>query len=211
LNAHTHILGGLAVAGVAISVGVPHPVTLALASGFGALVPDWDHPHSTIGRWIPWPSVSQSRGPHVPPAVGRVGFPHAIWHRHQAHSLVGMTLAEGAFTVIALILWMVIRGVGHGFLPVLTFPTFWVFVGLFLGGFSHLALDAFNDTPQWWLWPFSQKGFRWPLHAPVKRIDAPVSLALTVVVLLLAWHVGHLPLAHLLSPSHSVAGLLKIR
>ncbi|MCL5116446.1 MAG: metal-dependent hydrolase [Firmicutes bacterium] len=198
MNAHTHVLGGLAVAGLAISVGVPHPVTLAVASGFGGLVPDWDHPHSTIGRWIPWPAVSHSRGPYLPPAVGRVGFLHPIWHRHQAHSIVGTAAADVVFALLAFVVWMVLRGAGHGFLARFTFPIPWVLLGLFLGGLSHLALDGFNETEQWWLWPFSKKGFRWPIHAPVKRIDAPVSLALTVVVLLLAWHVGHMPMLRLM-------------
>ena len=196
MNAHTHILGGLAAAGLAISAGLPHPVTLAVASGFGGLVPDWDHPYSTIGRWIPWPAVSHSRGPYLPPAVGRVGFPHPIWHRHQAHSPVGVALSTIVVVLLTLMAWALIRRSDVGLLAALHLRILWVAVGVYLGGLSHLALDGFNDTPQWWAWPFTTKEFRWPIHASVKRIDAPVSLALTMVVALLAWHVGHLPAMH---------------
>jgi membrane-bound metal-dependent hydrolase YbcI (DUF457 family) len=41
MQGRTHILGGLAAAGVALSLGLGHPMTLVLAGGFGGLVPDW--------------------------------------------------------------------------------------------------------------------------------------------------------------------------
>lgn len=188
MNGHTHILGGVVAAGLALSMGVPHPVTLVAAGSFGGLVPDWDHPHSTIGRWIPWPAVSRSRGPHVPPAVGRVGFPHAIWHRHQAHSLVAITLSTLILTLVGAVGFGFLKGASHGFLPALHYPTLWVALGLFLGSASHLALDGFNETPQWWAWPLSRQGFRWPIHGPVRRTDSLAFLILMGVVVLLAWH-----------------------
>lgn len=80
----------------------------------------------------------------------------------------------------------------------MTYPTPWIGFGLALGGLSHLFLDGFNQSRQWWAWPFSHRGFRWPLHAPVKRTDAPTSLLLTICGIWLAWHVGHLPAYHFL-------------
>lgn len=200
MNAHTHILGGLAAAGLALSAGLPHPVILAVASGLGGLAPDWDHPGSTFGRWVPWPAVSRSRGPHLPPAVGRRGWPHNIWHRHQAHSVAGVALASVVLTALTAAIWAFVRSHSAGLLDSMTFPTLWAALGLFLGGLSHLALDGFNETPQWWLWPFSRREFRWPWHAPARHIDGPASLALTVLTMLLAWHLRWLPplrLAHL--------------
>lgn len=188
MNAHTHILGGLVVAGLALSVGMPHPVTLVAASGFGGLVPDWDHPHSTIGRWIPWPSVSQSRGPHAPPAVGRAGYPHAIWHRHQAHSLVAVGVASGILALLGDLTWGLVQHASHGIFSGLSYPFWWVLVGLIFGGISHLLLDGFNQTPQWWLWPFSRRGFRWPIHGSVRRTDSRAFLILMGLVVLLGWH-----------------------
>lgn len=191
MNAHTHVLGGLVVAGLAVSAGVPHPVTLAVSSGFGGLIPDWDHPGSTVGRWLPWPAVSHSRGPYLPPAVGRVGFPKPIWHRHQAHSIVGVAIADVVVAVMVVVLWMMVRSASHGWLGGLHLPIVWVLLGLFMGSLSHLALDGFNETPQWWFWPFSRQGHRWRWHAPLKQIDAFASLVLTVVGVALFWHLGH--------------------
>lgn len=199
MNAHTHWLGGLAAAGVALSLGAAHPVTLVVASGLGGLVPDWDHPGSMVGRWVPWPALTQSRGPQVPPRVGRRGWPHPIWHRQQAHSLVGVAIASGVLTLLAAALWHGLRPVGPALFAGLTFPAPWIFGGLWLGCLSHLALDGFNQTPQWWLWPFTRHGFRWPWHAPVRQIDALASLVLTVGLVLLAWHLGRLPLRQWLS------------
>ena len=71
MNAHTHVLGGLAAAGLAISFGVSHPLPLALASGLGGLVPDGDHPGSTIGRWVPWPTAWRSRDHSMPAGFAR--------------------------------------------------------------------------------------------------------------------------------------------
>lgn len=188
MQGRTHVLGGLAAAGLALSLGLGHPVTLVLAGGFGGLLPDWDHPHSTLGRFIPWPAVSHSRGPHAPPAVGRAGFPHPIWHRHQAHSLIGMTATVGVFTGLAVVLWQILGAHIPGLAAHVACPWLWIALGLWLGSLSHLVLDGFNQERQWWLWPFSRQGFRWPVHAPVQRIDGLVSLGLTVVVVLLAWH-----------------------
>lgn len=70
------------------------------------------------------------------------------------------------------------------------YPAAWIFFGLLLGCVSHLVLDGFNQTRQWWLWPFSLQGFRWPLHATVQRSDAVAALLLTLVVLGLVWHLG---------------------
>lgn len=177
MKGHTHILGGLA-AGLALATVTGHAIPLAAAAGFGGLIPDWDHPHSTLGRWIPWPTVERPRGPQLPPAVGRVGFPHPIWHRHQAHSLVGSALAVG----VTLLLVAGVAGVLHAVLP-----WRWIALGLYAGCLSHLALDACNQTPQWWLWPLSRRGFRWPWHAPVARIDGLASLLLTGIDVWLLW------------------------
>lgn len=178
MRGYTHILGGIA-AGLALATAVGHTPTLVLAAGFGGLVPDWDHPHSLIGRWIPWPAVSHSRGPQIPPEVGRWGWPHPIWHRHQAHSIIGAALASG-------IVW----GILAGLLTIIHGPHMsdWVGIGVFLGALSHLFLDAFNNTPQWWLWPMSRRGFRWPVHGPVARTDAIASLCLLGVIGTLVWH-----------------------
>ena len=68
-------------------------------------------------------------------------------------------------------------------------PAFrWLVTGLVLGGVSHLVLDGFNDERQWWLWPLTRHGFRWPFHASVRHIDAIASAALTVLDVALLLH-----------------------
>ncbi len=116
----------------------------------------------------------------------------------QAHSPVGVTLSTIVVVLLMLLAWTLIRRSDVGLLAALHLRILWVALDVYLGGLSHLALDGFNDTPQWWAWPFATEEFRWPIRASVKRIDAPVSLALTVVVALLAWHVGHLSVMHLI-------------
>lgn len=183
----THLLGGLA-AGVVLLPHVGDPLTLLAAATFGGLIPDWDHPRSLLGRWIPWPAVSHSRGPSAPPAVGRVGWPHTIWHRHQAHSVVGLALAIGVLTG----LWMLLAH--WHWIPGLGWPV-WL-LGLGAGGLSHLILDGFNIEGQWWLWPVSRHGFRWPIHGSVRRVDALAFWGL--VVLLAVLHRWWVPTALLL-------------
>ena len=206
MNAHTHIVGGLVAAELLLMAGLgAHPVTLLVAGGFGGLLPDWDHPHSTLGHWIPWPAVSHSRGPSLPPEVGRRGWPHPIWHRHQAHSLLGLLLAS-------LVCLGLTAGTFFGLVSVVArhFPAlrpdmdswrflgWWIWGGLFVGGLSHLILDGFNESRQWWLWPFSRRGFRWPLHASVQQTDSWAFLLLVGFGVVLAWHLGHFPQIHTL-------------
>lgn len=185
-------------AGVALSLGfTAHPLTLLVASGFGGLVPDWDHPYSTLGRYVPWPAISRSRDPQIPPDLGRRGWPHPIWHRHQAHSLIGLLLASSICLGLAAsfffgVLWFIRTHVPalFPFVPSWHFLSGWILAGVLLGGFSHLILDGFNQTPQWWLWPFSRHGFRWPWHAPVRHADAWTFLILVGCGLVLLWHLG---------------------
>lgn len=180
----THLLGGLT-AGVLLLNHVGDPLTLLSAATFGGLLPDWDHPRSLLGRWIHWPAVAHSRGPSAPPAVGRAGWPHAIWHRHQAHSVVGLSLAVAAITGA----WL---GLAHlHWFPSL--PWFVFILSLLAGGLSHLFLDGFNQEGQWWGWPISRHGFRWPIHGPVRTVDALAFWILVVVLVLLhALWVPHL-------------------
>lgn len=76
--ARSHVaVGGAAWAGIASLGGAPvEPVGLALAA-LGALLPDIDHPHSWVGRRVPWLSW---------PLAAVLG------HRGVTHSLVAIAL-----------------------------------------------------------------------------------------------------------------------
>lgn len=174
----THLVGG-AVAGVLAVHLTAAPLTFIAASAFGGLVPDWDHPRSLLGRWIPWPTVAHSRGPQAPPAVGRWGWPHKIWHRHQAHSLVGITIA----TILLTAAW----GLACPLFPWHGAPWFDLAAGLELGALSHLFLDGFNQERQWWAWPLSRKGWRWPLHARVHVADTLAFWGLIGILCVTQW------------------------
>lgn len=173
MTGRTHLLGALAAAAWVVP-WTGHPLTVALSAMAGGLLPDWDHPHSTLGRWIPWPSVEAAQGPGRPPRVGRAGWPHPIWHRHQAHSVA----LAGALTGAAAAGAAIARAHGWGPLPG---P---LALGLAVGQLSHLFLDGFNETRQWWGWPFTRRGFRWPVHAPVRGVDP---LAFLGCAALAAW------------------------
>jgi inner membrane protein len=153
-----------AVAGLVwMHVGGGAVVPAMAAGAFGGLLPDWDHPRSWIGRWVPWPAITHARGPSAPPAVGRRGWPHPIWHRHQAHSVVGVALAVGVLAAGWALLHLAVPALPD-LMPALLVSTF-------IGGLSHLVLDGFNVERQWWAWPLSHRGFRWPVHARIQRAD----------------------------------------
>lgn len=195
MRGFTHELAGV----LAASLWIPHtthPVLLLGAAAFGSLVPDVDHPRSTLGRWIPWPAVSHSRGPQAPPAVGRQGFPHPIWHRHQFHSVAAVVTLSGLIALAAHGL------VGHRAWLDGPWPFATLFTGLLIGGGSHLVLDGFNQETQWWFWPVTRHGFRWPVHFREAAIDGAIRLALVAGMVwrglawwpvLSAWVLSRLP------------------
>jgi inner membrane protein len=49
----THLAFGLAVVGIAGHAGLPLETSVIVAAGIGSLLPDIDHPHSKIARYVP--------------------------------------------------------------------------------------------------------------------------------------------------------------
>lgn len=111
------------------------------AAAFAALLPDADHPHSLVGRWVPLPAEYQSRGPVAPPRVGRrIPFANVvIWHRGPTHSL----LAAGIATVLgALVYWPIALAVLAGYL-------------------SHIAVDLTNQSRVQVFWLIRKGKLSW--------------------------------------------------
>ncbi len=164
MNASSHLLFAWDL-GVLVTIHDPvlHPLVSVAALSLGALWPDLDHPTSTLGRWLPWPAAHQSRGPRIPPRVGRLFWPHPIWHRGPWHSLAFISLSALALSLL-LRTWLPWPAV------------FWPFV---LGGLSHLLLDNVNHEPMEWLAPWKK---RWRLPLPAFSSSARV-YSLTALLL----------------------------
>lgn len=87
-------LGAAAAIPLALLAGPGWGIPLALAGAVGGLLPDIDHPHSTLGRWVPWPAVAVENRRTGFVAHGRRWFGgHTVWHRHETHSLGAAAIA----------------------------------------------------------------------------------------------------------------------
>lgn len=142
------------------------------AGALGGLLPDLDHPDSSIGRWLPWPAMRE--GPH---RVGRWRPGRVIWHRDEVHSL-------GAAAIAAALAGVAI-GQAHTWLLV---GAAWVAaIGVVLGYLSHLGADLLSPTPQMLLWPLSRPRWRprWLPAAAVESVAGRVLEAMASVAALL--------------------------
>ena len=96
-------VGAVAAIPLALLVGTPFAIPLALAGAFGGMLPDIDHPGSTLGRWVPWPAASAQPQRTGFVLRGRRWFGgHTVWHRHETHSLGA---AVTGATLVTLGLW----------------------------------------------------------------------------------------------------------
>ncbi len=172
------MLGACAAVPIAILMGGGLALPVCAAAGaFGGLLPDIDHPHSTLGRWVPWPvaSVENHRTGFI--LHGRAWFGgHTVWHRHETHSVGAAGIA--ALVTLAGLWWSAARlaawSVRHGaHLPVPPgVAGLEIAVGcaaaVLVGYLSHLAADLVNPSPIMLLWPFSRRMIH-PKWAPAIR------------------------------------------
>jgi len=168
LTGSTHaIIGACAAVPVAILAGGHLALPLCAAAGaFGGLLPDIDHPHSTLGRWVPWPGVAVENHHSGFVAHGRRWFGrHTVWHRAETHS-VGAAGMAAVLTMVATWwpMWRLLAWASHLHdLP----PTHLGFAAgglamalaasVLTGYLSHLLADALNVSPQMLWWPFSRR------------------------------------------------------
>jgi inner membrane protein len=172
----SHALVGIAASSaVAVAAGHGLAVPLLALGALAGMLPDIDHPHSDLGRFVPWPSVEvQGKGTFV--RTGRKWFGgHTIWHRGETHSLGAAVVATGLAAASGI--WLAAPGLAQlGWLQ----PG-WAWAGqhpLWLGGVlalvvalgytSHLFADLINPSPQMWGWPVSSK-MRRPRHLPAVK------------------------------------------
>ena len=96
-------LGAAAAIPLALLAGPGWGIPLALAGAVGGLLPDIDHPGSTLGRFVPWPAVTVENHKTAMTIHGRRWFGgHVVWHRHETHSVGAAAMAAVA---TAAILW----------------------------------------------------------------------------------------------------------
>lgn len=152
VNGSTHsVLGadlalGISIAIVAVSGradgAIMRSACLTGGAVLGALLPDIDHPHSTIGHTLffvsyPFAWIAKLF------RKSRSGFlSDAFGHRGMTHSP-----AVAALLLILFLIPAVQRSV----------LLMWLCIGLFVGVVSHLLADMFNPTGVPLLWPISRR------------------------------------------------------
>lgn len=215
------LIGAAAATPVMVVAGPAALIPVAVCGALGGLLPDIDHPHSMLGRWIPWPGYDNGNG-----NCGRWGLFGKIAHRDQMHSVfVGLGFAFAYHWFLNWLLlhipgwllgfesWLVggLNGLlthapqTAGFqLPSLLVMTpqlagtwaLWGAVALFFGFCSHLFADMLNPTPQMLFWPLSGKRWR-PRLLPSFRSSGIISYALETLASAAAlWLMVSLLIAH---------------
>lgn len=193
------VIGGAAGAAVgfllhAAPLGV---VACAAVGALGGLLPDIDHAHSTLGRYVPWPAAERrGRGDFV--AHGRRWFGgRVVWHRGETHSVGAAAIAAlgaagitgwGAWRAAG---WLAARG---------SAPLHPLVLGagagaaLLAGYVSHLVADTVNRSPQMLWWPFKRRMVHppwrgWPEASPAGRTaEAVGEVAAVLLAVALAIH-----------------------
>lgn len=140
----THLVGGVC-AGVLTATWLTQntnfsefallatPLLIA-SSGFGSLLPDIDHPNSKMGR-------------RVKPLSKLIN--KAVGHRGATHTLLAMALVSFALFMLNLSLPVVLQPLGLV-----------VVLGVTIGYFSHLFLDALTPSGVPLFAPFIKKSVR---------------------------------------------------
>ena len=135
--APTHAIYGPAVALIILAVfGVEASFhwTVIFCALLGSVLPDIDHPTSTIGRLVPWISK---------PIERRFG------HRSITHSALGTVVAAIVFLLIVSISITVMQKGVLGFIPDILRLT----AAFTLGYVSHIVLDMLTPRGVELLWP----------------------------------------------------------
>lgn len=137
----------------------------ALAGAVGGLLPDIDHPHSTLGRCVPWPAVETVNHRTGFVAHGRRWFGgRKVWHRGETHSVgasgIAAIVAGGAVWWPSLVAMRALARVRDIGLPPgeVALAMAGMVAGSVLAGYlSHLVADLANVSPQMLWWPFSRR------------------------------------------------------
>ena len=134
MTGKTHLLGGVLFGGayIILTKSVNEMPYILAASAVGSLLPDIDHPGSTISKKN---LATKFTSEIVSGMTKHRGFTHTV-----------------LFAAIVAALPLLIKNIiGSIAVPIA--------IGLFVGIISHLFLDTLNPTGIMWLYPFSRKYF----------------------------------------------------
>ena len=180
-NAHAIISGA---AGAVLATLTYQPLLPSVLFGaVGGLLPDIDHPHSTLGRYVPWPAAAVENHRTGFVANGRRWFGgHTVWHRGETHSVgaVGIATMGAMGTTVGALDWArhtsaLVAALARGGLHL---PGPWeagavVGAAVLVGYLSHLVADLVNVSPQMLWWPFSRRMVHVPhWHGISERSEA---------------------------------------
>jgi inner membrane protein len=154
----THAAIGAAVGAVMAAAAHAGVAPIAALAAVGGLLPDIDHPYSTLGRYVPWPAVTRQVGAMV--LHGRRWFGgHVVWHRGETHSVgaAGIAMAAAGSGTAAMARWGRAVLAHAGLHPHPWSWGAWAAMAVGVGYLSHLAADTLNRSPQMLWWPFSRR------------------------------------------------------
>ncbi len=199
-------LGAAAAIPLALLTGPRFLIPVVLAGAVGGLLPDIDHPGSTLGRFVPWPAVVVENHKTGFIAHGRRWFHgRTVRHRGETHSVGAAAITAVAtpavlwFPLWRLVAWMAdVRGMQW----VAAHRSLWIFAvvtsmlagcAVLVGYLTHLAADVPSPSPQMLLWPISRRMLRpkWVPRVPERSLAGHLlEAAVTLVAAsfaLVAW------------------------
>ncbi len=147
LDSVAHITGDPLLAAKGITIGlIVNKVIYYTMVGFGALLPDIDNAHSTLGHKLGWVSKE---------------IQHIAGHRTLFHSLLGLLI--GSLMAIGLEQLVAYLLVQRGYIIPVQFITVShvIFIAVLFGCIIHIAADAMTEGGVPLLWP-NHKRFGFP-------------------------------------------------
>jgi membrane-bound metal-dependent hydrolase YbcI (DUF457 family) len=147
LDSVAHITGDPLLAAKGITIGlIVNKVIYYTMVGFGALLPDIDNAHSTLGHKLGWVSKE---------------IQHIAGHRTLFHSLLGLLI--GSLMAIGLEQLVAYLLVQRGYIIPAQFITasHLIFIAVLFGCIIHIAADAMTEGGVPLLWP-NRKRFGFP-------------------------------------------------
>jgi membrane-bound metal-dependent hydrolase YbcI (DUF457 family) len=147
LDSVAHITGDPLLAAKGITIGlIVNKVIYYTMVGFGALLPDIDNAHSTLGHKLGWVSKE---------------IQHIAGHRTLFHSLLGLLIGSlMAIGLEQLVAYLLVQR-GYSIPAQFITASHVIFIAVLFGCIIHIAADAMTEGGVPLLWP-NRKRFGFP-------------------------------------------------